>query len=278
MLKKYRNHIIFFYTFSAILLVVAVFADLKIDIALNNPTNPYAVWFYNTGEVPSRLICPLAGLLIFYIGSKKLEKTAGALICLGGSAYFGYYFGKHFFVEENRMLFSIVFGLGFGLAVLYAGKFIVIPENKKKILYALAVAGIIVMAVQLISVGVLKSLWGRVRFRDLLKSGSNEAFTPWYKINGINGNKSFPSGHTAGAAMSFLMMLFPFISEKYEKHSSLMFVIPFIYTMNVAVTRLIMGAHYLSDVAAGGIIGFTTVVIAIAVLDRKKQKITGNTR
>lgn len=43
---------------------------------------------------------------------------------------------------------------------------------------------------------------------------------------------------------------------------------PFIYTCVVAVTRLVMGAHYLSDVAMGGAVGLLTVIIAIAVLDK----------
>lgn len=272
MVKAYKNEIIIFYILSAAALIAAVFADLKIDILLNNPENPFAVWFYNTGEIPCRLICPLAGTVLFYTLSSKIGKIAGALISLGGSMYLGYYLGKHFFTEENQMAFSLVFGLGIGVILLITGKLIVIPERIKKPLIVLAIAGIAVMAVQLSLVELLKTIWGRVRFRDLIAVSSYDDFTPWYVINGANSNKSFPSGHTAGAAMSFLAMLLPFADDKLMKYKKLLFAVPFVYTCIVAVTRLVMGAHYLSDVAAGGLIGFTTVIIAVKIIDSNKIK------
>lgn len=269
MLKYYRKNIILFYALSAAALAAAVFADLKLDILLNAPENAFAVWFYNTGEIPCRLICPLAGAVLLYCCSSKLMRFAGGCVSIGGSLYFGYYFGKHFFAEENNLPFSLVFGLGFGIVLIFIGKYIKIPQSLKKPLAALAIAGIAVMAVQLCAVEAMKYLWGRVRFRDLLAAGSYDEFTPWYIINGINGNKSFPSGHTAGAAMSFLAMLLPYVSRKANRHKQLCFFVPFAYTCTVAVTRLVMGAHYLSDVAMGGAVGLLTVIIALAVLDKR---------
>ena len=49
-----------------------------------------------------------------------------------------------------------------------------------------------------------------------------------------------------------------------------MFIIAFIYTITVAFTRLVMGAHYLSDVAVGNAVAFTCIIIAIAYLEKKK--------
>ncbi|MCD7796950.1 MAG: hypothetical protein LUG95_04925 [Clostridiales bacterium] len=76
MIKKYRPYIITFYILSAISLVVASFYDLQIDISLNNPDNIFAQWLRNTGEMPSRLICPLAGAVLYYTCSKKLKKLS----------------------------------------------------------------------------------------------------------------------------------------------------------------------------------------------------------
>lgn len=268
MLKNYKKEILFFYIASVCTLIAAAFVDLKLDIWLNQPENPVAIWFRNTGEIPCRLICPLAGAVLFYNCEKEWHKAAGFLIALGGSAYLGYYIGKYFFTEEYKMAFSILWGIGFGITLLIAGAWIKIPDQIKKPLCALAVIGIAVMAVQLLTIEGMKYLWGRVRFRDLIAQNSYDAFTPWYIINGINGNKSFPSGHTAGAGMSFLMMLFPYISEKWAKKHQLCFIIPLVYTAVVAVTRLMMGAHYLSDVAMGSIVSFTFVIIAIQIYDK----------
>lgn len=268
MLKKYRTEIIVFYVLAAAATVVASFFDLKIDIALNDPSNPFAVWLYRTGEFPSRLICPIAGAVIFRCTDKKAVAAIGAALCLGGSAYMGYYIGKHFFVEEYRMAFSLLWGIGFGVAALYAVRFVTVPDEFKRPLFTAAVIGVGVMTAQLLTVDIMKNLWGRVRFRDLLSSGSCDGFTAWFVINGKNGNKSFPSGHTAGAGMSYLLMLLPFIDKKREKYRAVYFWCPFIYTSAVALTRLVMGAHYLSDVTVGGVIAFSCVLVGIKVYEK----------
>ncbi len=69
--------------------------------------------------------------------------------------------------------------------------------------------------------------------------------------------------------MSYLMMLFPFVSKKWDKRKKLCFFIPLVYTGMVAFTRLVVGAHYLSDVTMGGTIGFTVTIVGIYILDKK---------
>lgn len=271
MLKKYKNYIILFYLSVVGCMAVAIFYDLQIDIKLNDPTNPFAVWFYNTGEIPGRLICPIAGAVLYYLSQSKFGKPVGFCITMGGSAYLGYYIGHHFFKDENNLIFGIVYGIGCGVIILLAGRYITVPDSMKKPLVVLAVAGIVVMFLQLGAIEGLKYLWGRVRFRDLLVDGSYDRFTPWYHPNGINGNKSFPSGHTAGAGMSYLAMLLPLCSKKAREHTAACFVIPFLYTSIVAYTRLVMGAHYLSDVTVGGAISFTLVIITLTILEKSKQ-------
>lgn len=271
MIKKYKPCIIFFYAFALVSLVVATFFDLDIDIALNNPSNPVAVWFKNTGEIPSRLICPIAGAILFWYSKSKFSKIVSLIFQLGGSAYLGYYIGKYFFVDEYRLAYSIIYGLGTGLIILFAFKYIKFDAKYITALKTVAVFGIVIMFLQLGVVECVKYIWGRVRFRDLIDAGSYDAFTPWYVINGLNGNKSFPSGHTAGAGMSFLLMFLPYINEKLEKHSNLLFAVSFLYTAVVAFTRLVMGAHYLSDVTVGAIISFTIVIIAMKIYESKYE-------
>ena len=70
--------------------------------------------------------------------------------------------------------------------------------------------------------------------------------------------------------MSYLFMLFPFVFDRYKNKKQLCFWLPCVYTSIVAFTRLVMGAHYLSDVTVGGIVSFSVVLIAMKVLDKKK--------
>ena len=272
MLKKYRIEIIIFYVLAALSLAFAAFYDLKIDIRLNDPDNIFANWFYRTGEMPARLLCPIAGALIVFCADKVWQKIIGGAICIGGSAYFGYYFGKYFFNDTYKMPYSIIFGVGFGLVLLFACSFVHIPDNYKMPLLQACVVGLAVLVLQLSTVEVMKNLWGRVRYRDLLNDVTLDRFTPFYVINGKNGNKSFPSGHTAGAGMIYLSMLLPMINEKLKKYKSLFFTVSIVYTSVVAFTRLVMGAHYLSDVTVGGIIAFTYVIIGLKVYEKVTEK------
>ena len=269
MLKKYRPLIITFYCLAAAALVVAAFVDLKLDIALNNPQNVFARWFEATGEMPGKLLPTIAGTVLFYAASRKWLKAFGLLANLTGSVYMSvYHIQKYLFREDFPVWVGVVYGIGVAAIALFVGQYIRIPEKLKKPLCVLAVTGIIVMFVEIGAVEAIKALWGRVRFRDLLKAGSYEAFTPWYHPNGINGNQSFPSGHTGNAALSFLMLLLPYVSEKWNKHRVWCFVIPLIFTAVLAFTRLVMGAHYLSDVTVGGTIGFTCCILALLVLEK----------
>ena len=274
MIKQYRGGIVTFYLCAAAALIAAVFVDLKLDIILNNPHNPLAMWFCNTGEMPCRLVGTVAGVMIFYLAEKPAIKVFGFIVDLGASAYLGYHIARYFFLNEHMIIFGILYGLGVGVIALWLGKYLtaLIPEELKKPLLILSFTGIAVMFVELGVIEVVKIFWGRVRFRDLLKAGSYDAFTAWYLPNGKNGNRSFPSGHTGGAAMSYLMLYLPLVSEKWKKHKWLCFVFPFVYTSVVAFTRLVMGAHYLSDVTVGGIVGFTAVLAGLAVAERLINK------
>ncbi len=102
-----------------------------------------------------------------------------------------------------------------------------------------------------------KLTWGRVRFRQL---ESLSDFTSWYLPNGFNGYFSFPSGHTANATVIFTTTYyFKFIPQKYEKIKSLLYALLIVWIVLVAFSRVIAGAHYLSDVLFGGAITFGIV-------------------
>ena len=74
MLRQNRTNIIIFYIITAAALTAAAFIDLQLDIKLNSPENPFAIWFQNTGEIPCRLICPLAGTVRFTPAKADSEK------------------------------------------------------------------------------------------------------------------------------------------------------------------------------------------------------------
>lgn len=272
LLKIYKKEIIFFYILSAVSLITATFFDLQIDIFVNNTRSVIATWFEKTGEMPSSLLITVALVFIVKCADIKWVKIAGSAAALAAGGYFGSWFGERLFTENDfQTPFSIIFGVGFAATALFAMHFIAIPEKAKKPLILLSVLGLAAAGAETAVVGGMKSLWGRERFRKL--DGNYSQFTPWYVINGINGLHSFPSGHTGSAGMSYLLMTLPLVSEKCRKYKTALFCGGFFYTSLVAATRLVMGAHYLSDVTVGGVIAFTCTIAVIAVYEKLIVKI-----
>lgn len=271
LLRDYKKEIILFYSLAAVSLIAAAFVDLKLDILLNSPSNFIAKWFEETGEMPSSLLITIAMAFILKCAEPKWMKIVAAVGCIGAGGYFGNWFGGRLFEDnEFRDIFGIIFGVGFALTVIFVMHFVTIPDKARKPLLILAFVGLGAGALGTGLVSAMKGLWGRVRFRDMEEPF--EKFTAWYVINGFNGSHSFPSGHTAGAGVSYQLMLLPFASEKCREHKTALFFIAFGFTSLVAFTRLVMGAHYLSDVTVGGTISFTCTLIGIAVYEKIRGK------
>lgn len=275
MIKQNKNFIIMFYVCAIASMIVGTFQDLNIDKFLNNPDNPFALWFYATGEIPSRLTIMLAGLTLFYCASKKIMQLIGLVVEVGGGIFTGIHLADYLFAEDgNEMIFGAVFGIGIAVTALFAGKFITIPDKMKRPLCVLAIAGVACFAAETIITEGTKIVWGRERMRHLIETNNFDNFTPWYKPQAFTSDnefKSFPSGHTSGAAMSYLTMLLPYASDKAKEKKALCFIFPFVYTSLLALTRMMMGAHFLTDVTAGAIITFTVVTVAMAIVDKVKK-------
>lgn len=135
---------------------------------------------------------------------------------------------------------------------------------------------------------LVKDPVGRMRFRAinsnvgqrLINAGLVQGYTPWYVRNGqpdeaiINSFidvypgasdafKSFPSGHTCAAGMSYALIMLPDVVDfKHKKAGKIAcWVTPIVITMLVAISRIVVGAHYMSDVTFGGTIAFVSFII-----------------
>lgn len=141
------------------------------------------------------------------------------------------------------------------------------PDPKAIMQFAIVTALTLAISQVMIHI-VLKSLFSRERFRAIAYlSGDFSQFTPWYQINHMTSLpvnaisddfRSFPSGHTASAGTLYLCMLIPFyFKDKITKRSQMLcYIIPAVWTGLVAVSRIVVGAHYFSDVLFGGTISF----------------------
>ena len=87
---------------------------------------------------------------------------------------------------------------------------------------------------------------------------SIEQFKYWWEVNGflnLEEFKSFPSGHTANA---FAMIAgVEFISEEKETLKNKWLIFAFSWGILTAFSRVVLGAHFVSDVIFGGVVTIT---------------------
>lgn len=158
---------------------------------------------------------------------------------------------------------------------------------KKLFWWVVAVVAATVVANLLIM--FVKDPVGRMRYRAinsevgqaLINSGEVQGYTPWYKSNGQpkdsiietfvanypgakDAFKSFPSGHTCAAGMSYAMIMLPDVIDfKHKKTAKVAcWATPIAITALVAISRIVVGAHYMSDVTFGGTLAFVCMIIA----------------
>ena len=164
-----------------------------------------------------------------------------------------------------------------------------IDKDKLRKLEALALAGVL-LGICYKLVEECKEITGRVRFREMvaysntklndrgMSDGQNADltrdmlnytnyghYTPWYKkgndMNVYSHSNSFPSGHTTYCCTMFLTYPLCLAFDKLKKFAPFMYVFSAAYVIVVAVSRLVAGAHYLTDVVAAAVIGYTLFLI-----------------
>lgn len=242
-------------------------SDLWISINLYNPNSGWEIFIEKFGEIPGLLVV-LIGIHI-YIVTLKTSSNIKTILVNGfllttGSLITLYIFwllslslsGSTDLFNENRSYFFLaVIVLNILISLLFRRRH---KFSKKSVLFSRITFKTFFYGYLLIATP-LKIFWGRIRFRDLAANYSN--FTPWYWPNGITGNQSFPSGH---AAMSFIMItLFIFFIDKpfYKRIITKGLIIS--WGLAVCASRVVIGAHFTSDVLFGAMIMIVTYLFLI---------------
>ena len=264
-------------------LIVGSFLDLQINQTLFSDRNGFGIAMAAFGTLPCYGgLAFLGGGLFGTSFARRKERhiaiTIGsyiaALICYGVSIYLG---SKDIpsingYNNEALRIPAIIVG-----AVVFAGLaflgYRVCVKNDNKQLWAIIVAMIIIYIIGLIPVSfIIKIFIHRPRFRLVVNYGGIKFHNWWesykdYKeyiaanplINGFEITKeefkSFPSGHSGSAAI--MMMFLPYLCSFFKKlkgKETLLFYISFAWTLLMMFSRMLVGAHYLSDTCMGALI------------------------
>ncbi|WP_461480269.1 phosphatase PAP2 family protein [Paenibacillus sp. PvR052] len=234
--------------------IVFAYTDLEISKALVDPRSGWAYFFEAFGEHPA--------LFFVFIGANVLCQTARIYspairfvlrgFSVAAAILAGYliaYLTAHRWMEMELSFFS---SLTILLIVSLIAAVIqlllrqvphqILLKHHKAVWVTLAL-----IACELLLVHTLKLSWGRIRFRDLLPDYSN--FMAWYAPQGAEGHRSFPSGHAANGWVMLSLLFFVPLHQKRWRAAVLTFAIA--WGVLTAYSRIVIGAHYASDVLFG---------------------------
>jgi len=241
------------------------FADLQISRSVVNQNSGWAIFLENFGEIPGLLVLYFGAhiYLTIYSSKSRLRKiTFSIILFLAASFLSGYLVvviyegitGSYALIQEYKTtIILVLLIINFSLNIFIRNLKIPISLREfSKTSVLLGVYG------YLFIVQPIKHLWGRVRFRDLDALNSN--FTEWFIPNGVNGNQSFTSGHAAMGWMILPLLLLVVNKSKNIKFFLLMFIVS--WGVAVSLSRVVIGAHYASDVLFGS---FIIIVVFLVI-------------
>ncbi|MDU8610424.1 phosphatase PAP2 family protein [Collinsella aerofaciens] len=249
----------------ALCLGVGTFFDYQISSMLFNSSSMYGRFIEAAGELPFELTTSVAGVMLVRSArsDSKASKWLAVLGILVNVGLTGYEIVSSLRVGGKLIAAQLV--LTFVLAIVanlivYCLTRTTEPDELTR--WSLMVLAVWVVQAIILNV-IVKPLWSRPRMRVIEVTQGLE-FQPWWVIGnpdkwtyiaaGVikDGFKSFASGHTAHAAIGLMLAGLPAAAFK-EKPSRrrVVFWTAAVVAALVAFGRIVIGAHFLSDVSCG---------------------------
>lgn len=279
-----------------VLMFIASFWDLQITNTLINYKSWFGTIFQTFGEIPVYFIFVLSGeIAMAYAWRKKEEIILALPLFLGGlglslwqtkvyaNEILSYLLTISSNIKQNKpiglansdsnvssltLISSLLVWLAIYLFVSLIAQYWLNRKNESQLNKLLTVALFASLTVWFsLEVNIaLKDFWGRYRPYEL--SASQKEFTSWLTINGVTGHKSFPSGHTMAGT---LMIVFSWFASSNGLRKKLL-IFGIVYGGLMAASRVIIGAHFTSDV----VFSFFLTGLIIYIMNELYRKLIEN--
>lgn len=202
--------------------------------------------------------------------------------------------GKYY-IDLNKAVWYLISAAVAVIFILICTK---IPKRILNKLEPIALMGILIGLLYL-SVDPIKSLINRARFREmvafsfgipdakdiavnrsLMERADYSCYTNWYQ-KGLGGTllnnielegSSCPSGHMISGCFIFISGAICNAFSKLKIYEKPMYVFSFAYITALGFTRIIRGAHFLTDISLGAIIGMIFFLFALGILRLFEKK------
>lgn len=241
----------------AVALGVFAFTDLQISMFLFGKAQGYGHLFEAIGEMPMAFIGTFSAAAMIVTSEKKksLANFGFALLFLFNGLMTAALPGLNakLSLPVIGLILVIALGLGAWLPTL-------VPAKYQQTLRQVAKIGLLLGILAMFVINGVKFAWGRERMRHM--SDPLTQFTPWYLPQGLaSGNEfmSFPSGHSANGAVILWITLLPLFIDGLKKAPLEIFA--WVWTILTMVSRIVVGAHFASDVTMGMAITFVMFLV-----------------
>ncbi len=269
------------YILSAVLIGLFIFgsvSDLAISQVLYDPDSMFGQVLAAYGEVPTFLAWSASGTL-FIVGRNPHHTVLRVgQVVFGGGLIAGSVLALTVMPTSYVALPLPVTGV-LAVAIVGGTVFTVLKvsgDAEQAFLIRVGVVLFLVPAIQVVVVTALKIFWERPRMRMITVTES-AGFMPWWQpgyparsalmAQGVLADefKSFPSGHTSNATTLLLLTSLSALSTRLRDKAGLFFWVGAAWGFAVAFSRIIMGAHFLTDTIAGFTVTFVAVLIVYQV-------------
>ena len=249
----------------ALCLLIGTFFDYQISSALFNSSSLFGRFVEAAGELPFELTASVAGIMLVRAArpdskANKWLAVLGVLINVGLAGYEiigSLRVGGKLIAAQLVLTFVLVIAAN---VIAYRLTRDTDPDELTR--WALMVLAVWVAQATILNV-IVKPLWSRPRMR-VIEVTPGLDFQPWWVIGnpdkwsyiaaGVikDGFKSFASGHTAHAAIGLMLAGLPAaaLTEKPSRRRVVFWAAAVVAAL-VAFGRIVIGAHFLTDVSCG---------------------------
>ena len=266
--------------FLLLLMIVGTIWDLPISkFMYPGHENTFGQFFAAFGRLPAFVGLVSSGVLLFSV-YKRLKKGfiqwlafAGALVLVAGGILLC---AKEAVGDVIAMpLWAALLVTAF-VSTLYSFALLVLTRTcQTKTIIRFIGATVFTIVASFLIVELLKAVWGRPRMVLISSVGNDSLFVPWFKPGselkkrlieeGVAKDmvSSFPSGHSTSAACAMLLLLVPTLGKAVRGRERLFMLAGAAWTVIVCFSRIMMGAHFLTDVTAAVAITLICAIIGI---------------
>lgn len=271
-MKKNKNIILpTLLVYAIVSMIIGSFYDLDINKLVYMRGSLFPNFFKFTGEMPMIILISTAAFTYIKYGYKTKNKILLAIMAIIG---LGFPIGSSFttvgYFGTTNIIASFLVAIFYFMTILFIVANIKVKEKYKDKVMDYCIFVIVSIIAIFLTFTLMKPVWGRLRFFPMHQNNDYSGFTNWWVITNNSGPdiyKSFPSGHTGSAATTLVMIFIPVVFaniHSIQKYKKYFYIFPVVWTILVQVSRLLDGAHYLTDVSA-------SIIISVVILSITKK-------